>query len=220
MSAKNEIIKSITNMVGKYSAYEIFSDWVECSALAMQNSCYLIHNELWQNREKQYASVINKYEEKERIELARMFKLLVDALEENIEDVLGDVFMKSGCGSKHLGQFFTPFNLSKLTASLNIPKDISEDNVYYINEPSTGGGGMIIAAASVLKDRGINYQRCMEVVAQDLDWKGVYMSYLQFSLLGIKATVVQGDTLCNPYIEGNYPPERVLITPIKMGVLM
>ena len=28
----------------------------------------------------------------------------------------------------------------------------------------------MIAAARALKERGINYQNCMKVVAQDLDW--------------------------------------------------
>ena len=79
---------------------------------------------------------------------------------------------------------------------------------------------MIIAEARVLKDRGINPQRCMEVIAQDLDWKGVYMTYVQLSLLGIKATVVQGDTLCEPFDERKYNPERVLYTPARKGLLI
>jgi hypothetical protein len=103
---------------------------------------------------------------------------------------------------------------------MTIPKNVSEEQPFIINEPSTGGGGMIIAAARVLKDRGINPQRCMEVVAQDLDWKGVYMTYVQLSLLGIKATVVQGDTLCEPFDERKYSPERVLYTPARKGLLM
>ena len=149
-----------------------------------------------------------------------MFYLMSCALEENIEDVLGDVFMKSGCYSKALGQFFTPFHLSKLTAAMRVPDNISENDKITINEPSTGGGGMIIGFASVLKDRGINYQKIMDVTAQDLDWKGVYMSYLQFSLLGISATVVQGDTLLEPYTEGAYPEHRVFRTPRRLGVII
>lgn len=78
---------------------------------------------------------------------------------------------------------------------------------------------MIIAAAKVLKAKGVDYQRKMDVVAQDLDWKGVYMCYLQLSLLGIPAVCVQGDTLAEPYIPG-YPRERVMYTPAKMGVLI
>ncbi len=220
LEAKEEIIKIINRMSGKYSPHSIFNDWIECASLSIQNSCVLFHDELWQKREKQYISIMKKYNEDERLLLCKMNALLCKALEERIEDVLGYVYMQSGCYNKHLGQFFTPFHLSKLTADLSIPKDINEDNVYEINEPSAGGGGMIIAVASILKERGVNYQKCMRVTAQDLDWMGVYMSYLQFSYLGINAEVAQGDTLCEPYRAGDFPRERVFYTPKRLGVIL
>lgn len=147
-----------------------------------------------------------------------MMAMLVETLEYDMTDVLGQIYMESGMGSKAAGQFFTPYHLSYLCAELSMPEP-DDNGIYRINEPSCGGGGMIIAVAQVLKERGINYQKQMRVVAQDLDWKGVYMCYLQLSLLGINAIVVQGDTLADPYKKG-YPPERVLYTPCKMGVLV
>ena len=83
-----------------------------------------------------------------------------------------------------------------------------------------GSGGMIIAAAVVMKNQGINYQSAMEVVAHDLDWRSVHMCYVQLSLLGISAIVAQGDTLSEPFIQGEYPESRILITPKKAGVLL
>ena len=79
---------------------------------------------------------------------------------------------------------------------------------------------MVIAAAKVLKDRGINYQRRLDVVAQDLDWKTVYMCYIQLSLLGIRAVVYQGNTLTEPYQEGRVDPERTFYTPRYVGLLV
>lgn len=79
---------------------------------------------------------------------------------------------------------------------------------------------MIIAAAAVLNEKGINYQNILEVVAQDLDWKGVYMCYVQLSLLGISAACVQGDTLMEPYDQIRTPKSHVLITPRKAGLLI
>lgn len=78
---------------------------------------------------------------------------------------------------------------------------------------------MVIAACKALHEAGFDFQRKLDVVAQDLDWKGVYMTYLQLSLIGCHATVVQGDTLCDPYTS-RYPPERTMRTPAKMGVLL
>lgn len=222
MNAKQEIIKKIQSISGRYSPYNIFSDWIECSALAIQNACTMPHTDLWEAREKEYLDIMNRYNENERFALRELFFLLVGALEEEMTDVLGEVYMAAELGSKYTGQFFTPFHLSELCAKMALPhweKEYSEHGTISLNEPSCGGGGMIIAAAKVMKEAGINPQRYLKIVAQDLDWKGVYMTYLQLSLLGLKAKVVQGDTLADPYRKG-YPPERILRTPGEMGVLI
>jgi type I restriction-modification system DNA methylase subunit len=216
---KKEIIKIIESMSGRYPPYEVFTDWVLMSAMSIQNSCAPIHDRYWQQREKLYTDTAQKYSRDEIKKIVEMEGRLTLAFEDETRDYLGEIYMESGCGNKYTGQFFTPFHLSLLTASMVVPGDISEDKPFIVNEPSSGGGGMIIAYARVLKDRGINYQRCMDVVAQDLDWKGVYMTYVQLSLLGVKAVVAQGDTLSEPYIQG-YPRERVLITPNKAGLFV
>ena len=124
--------------------------------------------------------------------------------------------MEAGCGNKYVGQFFTPFHLSELCARLGAD---GTDKIYHMNEPSCGGGAMILATAKALKDIGINYQRRLKVVAQDLDWLGVYMTYVQCNIVGIDAIVVQGDTLKEPYAN-NYPKSRILRTMNNMGGLI
>ena len=218
MDEKKEIINRINKIAGKYSPYEVFTDWIRCSALATSNAVTAFHGKIWHDREKMYMDTMGRYAKEEAKIFAEMLGLLAISLEKNMEDVLGEIYMESGMGSKVSGQFFTPYHLSELCAKLALPEP-NEDGIYTVNEPSCGGGGMIIAVASALKERGINYQSKMHVVAQDLDWKGVYMCYLQLSLLGIKAVCVQGDTLAEPYIPG-YPQDRVLYTPAKMGVLI
>lgn len=215
----NEIVKKIEQLSGKYSGYEIFADWVKAMAIAISNATEMTNNDVYIKREEQYIEIAKKHGENMK-EFSQMLLMLEIALENNITDVLGEVYMRASLGSKQTGQFFTPFHLSLLTANTVIPKDVSIENPLVINEPSTGAGGMIIAAAKILKDRGLNPQKCMKVVAQDLDWKGVYMTYVQLSLLGIKAIVVQGDTLCEPFHENKYPKERVLYTPAQKGLVL
>lgn len=217
MTAKEEIIKSIQKMSGSYTPYNIFSDWVKLCALSTQNSIQIIHNKIWQQRERQYIETISKYNSKEQKQMSYMYVMLSEAFENEITDMLGEIYMESGCGSKNTGQFFTPFHISYLTAQVGVQKNISEKNKLFLNEPSSGGGGLIIAAAKVLKDRGIDYQKCMEVTARDLDWNGVYMTYIQLSLLGIKATVLQGDALTDP-VKNNQ--DKVFYTPKKMGLMI
>lgn len=218
--AENEIISIIEKMSGKYTPYVIFSDWVKMDALSIQNSCDVIHGRVWKDREQQYLDVARKYTHDELMEFCKMSGLLTVAFDENgINDYLGNIYMKSGAGSKSTGQFFTPFHLSVLTASVAL-KNVTKEQKIPMNEPSTGGGGMILAAAKVLQEKGINYQRCLDVTAQDLDWNGVYMTYVQLSLIGVKAIVIQGDTLSEPYVQGNYPSEKVMKTPAWMGALL
>lgn len=216
MDRKKDIIKMIDTMAGKYSAYEVFSDWIRCCSLAISNCCQLSHDRVWEKREQEYLDTIKRYTPEEVNKFVKMLAMLTETLE-TPSDALGEIYMESKMGSKAAGQFFTPYHLSKACAKL-VMMQPDKDGIYRINEPSCGGGGMIIAAAEALKEQGVDYQKKMQVVAQDLDWKGVYMTYLQLSLLGINAICVQGNTLTEPYTEG-YPEERILRTPANRGVL-
>lgn len=218
MDIKKEIAKQIEKMSGKYNAHTIFFDWVAMMALSIQNSCDIFKGTLWQKREKDYLAYAKKYNKQELQQFATMTAMLTIAFDEEIYDYLGFIYMESGAGSKKAGQFFTPFHLSEMMARMEM-RNVKEGETVSLNEPSTGGGGMILAAAKALKEREINYQKCLDVVAQDLDWTGVYMTYVQCSLTGIKAVVAQGDTIQEPYNK-SYNRERVLITPKKMGVLI
>lgn len=189
---KDEIVKSIQGMSGKYSPYQIFSDWVTMSAISIQNNCTL-QDDIWEERERQFKDVTHKYNGEELAKFSRMFGMLVEDMDKEIRDWLGEIYMECGCGNKNTGQFFTPWHISLLNAEISIPKDIN--GRITLNEPSAGGGGMILATAAVLKKRGINYQNTLDVVAQDLDWLAVYMCYVQLSIAGIRANVIQGSSL-------------------------
>lgn len=215
---QTELQKLILNMSGRYTAYEIFMDWIECAALSITNTVHLVHGKVWKEREEKYKAIMSKYTPEERGRFPKMLAWLVEELEDDPRDVLGEVFMRSGMGSDAGGQFFTPFNISKMMAAIQV-KAPAEGEKVTISEPSCGSGGSIIAAALELKSQGVNYQKCMRVVCQDLDWRCVFMAYVQLSYMGIDAICVQGDTLLDPYRK-DYPEYRTLRTPANMGALI
>ena len=220
MNYEEEIVKTIISLSGNRSPYDVFCDWIKCLALSISNTTELFHNAIWQIREQEYLKTIRSYE-KDAMKFVEMKDLLVMALDEDMTDILGKVYMDSGCGNKNTGQFFTPFHISLMTTQMALSKNVSSDHPAIINEPSCGSGGMIIAAAKILKFRGVDPGRAMRVTAQDLDWKAVYMTYIQLSLLGINAVVIQGDTLKEPVKNiRKYPPERVFRTPMQKGLLI
>ena len=221
MDYEKLIIDSIEKLSGRFSPYQVFTDWVSMAAISISNACRPLKDKIYMEREEKYLDTFKKYNKEELKMLTDMLGALTLCFEDKMCDMLGDIYMKSGCGSKRTGQFFTPYHLSYLTASLVYDEQISklaESEILEVNEPSSGGGGMIIAVAEVMKNQGVNYQKQMHVVAQDLDWNSVYMTYVQLSLIGIKAVVVQGDTLLEPYRKG-YDESRIFRTPMEVGVM-
>ena len=216
---KQRIIRNIQKIAGKYSPDIVLSDWVHCAAIAIQNSCYPDGSALKEKREREYQAIAQKYDREDMLMFGDMLGMLAIELENNPRDVLGEIYMELEAGSKQTGQFFTPYHISKLAAAVAAWEDISPEKPIELYEPSVGGGGMLIAMAMRLKGSGLNYQNCIKVTAQDLDYRSVHMAYVQFSLLGLDAAVAQGDTLADPYRKG-YPDERVWKTPRRMGVIL
>ena len=210
MNYREEIIKKINKLSGKYSTYEIFADWVQMLALSISQSVWYLTK-----REVQYLDIAKKYNKDELKIMWEMNVLLTLAFEESMDDVLGSIYMSKEMGSNKLGQFFTPYHICQLLARTQNIEEIEKQGYMYINEPSTGAGGNIIAYCEYIKENGYNYQTQVNVTAQDLDYKAVYMSYVQFSLLGIPAIVVQGNTLSKPF--NGKLNENTFITPTFMA---
>lgn len=210
-----EMVKKIEEISVAHPKYEVFSDWVKMSALSISNSADMVHGELWKKREKEYMGLSEKYSRKQMKGFAELTGILFLALENDMEDVLGRVYMELEISSRHTGQFFTPFHISHMLAAVSVG-DISGEEPLVLHEPSCGGGGMILAVAKVLKERGLDFRRCMRVTAQDIDLKAVYMCYMQLSIIGIKATVLYGNALSTE----KTAREHIFQTPAERGMLV
>ena len=182
------IIDNINRMAGKYTPHQVFADWVEMSALSIAQSI-----EPDEEREEAFFGIAKKYSEDDSFTLGCMLGRLSFLLENGLDDYLGKIYMELSTGNSHTGQFFTPFHVCEMMAGIALAN--YNGGIEYLNEPSSGGGANILAYAKVMKAKGYNYQQLLEVKAQDLDYKCVYMTYLQLSLAGVNAEVIQGNSL-------------------------
>lgn len=192
---KQNLIKLIQQASYNHSTWQVFSDFVEMAALSISNT---VDKTQYKEREQRYLEIIKTYDKKYSELFPKMFNELVQALEVEATDVLGEIFMELELGSKWKGQFFTPMSICRLTAEMslvNVKELIEEKGFITLSEPTCGGGALIIAAAETIKNLELNYQETMLVTAIDLDIKAVHMCYLQLSLLGIPAIVLHGNTL-------------------------
>ena len=100
-------------------------------------------------------------------------------------------------GSQANGQYFTPYSVSKFMAEINFTEieSLQNNQLITLSEPCCGSGALIIAFAQTLREHNINYQQNLFVEAIDISEMCFKMTYIQLSLLGIPAKVVQGDSL-------------------------
>lgn len=200
--SKKDIIKAIERIAYRHQAWQVFSDWVEMMAVSISNTCDWAHAG---EREKRYLDIVKRYSKAEIDEMCRMFALLVEALEEEVQgggpaDILGHVYHALELHNKWKGQFFTPDNVCEMMAEIICPAGkpdaiIKEKGYITACEPCVGSGAMVLGLARVLKKREINYCKAMVVTATDVDIKCVHMAYVQFSLCGIPAVVIHGNSL-------------------------
>ena len=199
----DEIIKLIDKYSYSVDHTRYISNIFECGALAISNSVDLSQ---FDDREKRYKQIIAEYNETAQKGIceifSKIFLMCSSVVYDNgiFGDYLGDLFMRLNQGNKHAGQFFTPYNVSKMMAEIIITEEkirqsTENDGVMTIADPCCGGGGMIMAALSTLKERGVNYARNCFVECTDIDIRCVHMTYLQLALAGVPAIVKHQDAL-------------------------
>ena len=207
---RKNIIKLMRENAYRHGLYDVFRDFVEMAALAISNSADLIRKA---SREARYMDIVKRYTPEEVARFPQMLGELTMALEVEPCDLLGQVFHELELSSAERGQFFTPYHLceaiARLQAQDGLHEKIRQRGFVTVSEPACGAGAMVIAMAFALRERGVNYQQHMHVTAVDIDSRAVHMAYLQFSLLGIPALIIEGNALTLEERDHWYTPAHV-----------
>ena len=208
---QKEFIKLIEVSGHKHRKLDLFRDFCEMAAISLSNAVDLAQREV---REARYLEIIKKYDRAEVERFPKMMAMIVESLETGFKDCLGELFMGLEFGNEARGQFFTPYEISKMMAMMvagDVREHIEKKGFFTVNEPACGAGAMVIAVADTVMDQKINYQQHMHVVAQDIDATAVHMCYIQCSLLHIPAVVIQGNSLTmDEPISTWYTPAHVM----------
>ena len=182
----------------------VFLDFLTLSMCSLAQPFYRS-----QNLEQRYKNTICNYTKEQAEEFSKLLALLISALEEKHQDFLGQIFSNLNLGNSNKGQFFTPYHVSKMMAEINfidLKKEIDNKGFITLAEPCCGSGGMIIAYAETMKEKGYNYQHQLYVESVDIDEICFKMAYIQLSLYGIPAKVVRGDSISLRFFEVLYTP--------------
>jgi hypothetical protein len=237
-------IKQLIDLIGqlsyRHSAWEVFSDFVEMAAIAVSNSVDWNQREA---REKRYLEVLARYNAKEQEVFPKLLASLIEALEDELTmngpgDLLGTVFHELELHNKWKGQFFTPDGICEMMGEVvigeqDLNRHIKDKGFITLSEPACGSGAMVLGFCRAMQKRKLNCCSQLVVTAVDVDLKCVAMAYLQFSLYGIPAVVIHGNTLLVEEWSRWYTPvyimdgwsrrqrcvitERVKVAPEPMG---
>jgi hypothetical protein len=205
------LVRLIQDNSHRHRPHQVFSDFCEQAACAVSNSVDLHQAE---KREARYMEIIGRYERAEVDRFPQMLGELVLALEGTRRDVLGQIFMAMEFGNHWKGQFFTPYEVAYLMASLaqgDAVDNIERQGFITLQEPAIGAGAMVIASAEALLDVGINPQQSLHVTGIDVDATACHMAYLQLALLHIPAIILHANALSDQAPWGHWvTPAHVL----------
>ncbi len=204
--------QTILMIAKSHSLWQVWNDFLYMASASFANAVPYARSEEIENR---YLEIVKKYK-KEELELFPMLLAeLVLSFEKNPkQDFLGNMYHELTLHQKQKGQFFTPYHICEFMAMIQFEdaKQIVEENGYIsVNDPACGAGAMLIAYANVAKEKHINFQTQVLLVAQDIDMTAALMCYLQLSILGCSAIVIIGDSLSRP---GFHPDNQVWYTPM------
>ena len=184
----------------------VFKDFLTLCTCSLAQTIYR-SDEL----EQKYLQTVKQYTKWQAEDFSKLLAFLVMALEEKHQDFLGEVFMRLNLGNSAIGQFETPYTVSKFMAEINfseleISQKIENNHLIILSEPCCGSGGIIIAFAETMKEHNFNYQKHLYVEAIDIDEMSFMMAYIQLTMLGIPAKIIQGDTLTLKFQQVLYTP--------------
>lgn len=192
---KKMMIDSIEDLSKRFKKWTIFSDLLAMGAISYRNA---VDKRDWDKREKTYLNIVKKYSKKEMDVFINILSYLALALEVEMTDILGEVYMELEISNRNSGQFFTPMDISDMMAEMTIKGiegKIKDEGYITLDEPAVGGGATIISFAKSMKKRGYNYQKQLYVNARDIDLDSVHMCYIQLTLLGIPAVIQHGNSM-------------------------
>ena len=192
-----DFVKVVNSFGYRRNRYEVFSDFLEMAYCAVAKTT-LPPGDKADGLEDRYMEVVKRHRAEDiREKMPKLLGLTQKGVAAG-GDFLGKVSGELEVLNARVGQFFTPFEVCKLMAGINIGdvgKLIEERGFFTLSEPACGAGAMILACADEVEQQGHDPGAVMYVHAVDIAELPFKMAYLQLSFRGIAAEVIRGNSL-------------------------
>jgi len=206
--SKQGFIKTFNSIASHKHRYEVFSDFVKMSAIALHNG--VVMNKIL---EAEYLEIVGKYSKEEANKISKLLAILIELLQPEPVDILGQLYMEMELNSDNTAQFFSPACIAQLMAKIscgNLAEQLKSKPFITVSEPACGAGGMLLAFTKEVIHAGYNPAEKLWVQAVDIDRVASMMCYIQLSLWNVPAQVVVGNSLTLEVRESFYTPAHYL----------
>jgi hypothetical protein len=194
---RKQFISAFNRLARHRDRYDVLSDFLEMAFCTIRKAT-LPPGPAADAIEARYMAVVGRNKPEDVRAIPELFGLAAMAIHDGGCDFLGQVTVELELRNKQMGQFFTPYDVSRMIAEMtfeSVGGVIERQGFVTVQEPACGAGGMIIAAADALASNGFDTGRHLYVDGTDLSAMCFKMSYIQASLRGIPATIRRGNTL-------------------------
>lgn len=187
--------------------YDVFRDFITMSAITLRNAV-VMNDEL----EQEYLKIIGSYQKADQQVFPQLLALVVEMLQFEPRDVLGNLYEGLELTSKNVGQFFTPKPVSELMAEILHGEELRQLDKPFItlSEPACGAGGMVLGFVKAMIRAGHNPADRLWVQAIDVDRLAALMCYVQLSLWNVPAEILVGNCLSLEMRERWLTPAHIL----------
>lgn len=191
-------IKALEQIDRSKHRAEVFRDFAELSYCALAKT-RAPNAERADALETQYMDLVKRYRDPDDIrKMPELLKITMAALSVGGCDFLGEVAGEIGALNANLGQFFTPYDLSRTMAEMTLSDAgaiIEEEGFITISEPAAGAGGMLLAVADVIEAKGFDLATQVWIEAVELSPSTYHLAYIQLTARGLAGLVICGDSL-------------------------
>ncbi|MBO9457403.1 N-6 DNA methylase [Paracoccus sp. R12_1] len=186
--------------------FRIFCEMAYC-ALAKRASPFPDQRD---RLEADYMSCVGMFPNKDDVRrMPDMMALALQTIAAGGVDFFGQVAAEIGALDARMGQFFTPYEVSRMMAEMilgDVSAQIEAQGFITISEPAAGAGGMVLAVADVIERQGFDPARHIWVEAVELSRATFHMAYVQIAARGVAGRVINGNSLSLETYEQAFTP--------------
>ena len=144
-SDKSEFLSTFKSISRHEHRYSVFSDFVIMSAISLHNAVNKIDA-----LEAEYMNIVGRYSKEDAHKFAKLLGCLINLLDAEPTDVLGQLYMELELGNDGTGQFFTPPTISELMSQMSLSDDLKDLGKPFVtvSEPACGWNGLGVCQAN------------------------------------------------------------------------